>query len=83
MVFGSINLLQYRSEFCSEPSREIRSVFEEGQLFNGMDSYEISRLGEILKQINFDADEFICKEGEQGNEMYLIEEGKLVAIKNI
>jgi CRP-like cAMP-binding protein len=40
-------------------------------------------LGEILKQINFDADEFICKEGEQGNEMYLIEEGKLVAIKNI
>jgi cAMP-dependent protein kinase regulator len=53
------------------------------KLFNGMDSYEISRLGEILKQINFDADEFICKEGEQGNEMYLIEEGKLVAIKNI
>lgn len=53
------------------------------KLFKGMDPYDISKLGETLKQVHFEADEFVCKEGDQGNEMYLVEQGSLVALKQI
>jgi hypothetical protein len=33
------------------------------KLFDGLDSYEISKLGRILRQVHFDVDECVCEEG--------------------
>lgn len=48
-----------------------------------MDVYEINKLGESLKMQTFKAGDYICKEKDQGDEMYLVEEGNLVATKII
>lgn len=53
------------------------------KLFSGMDVYEINKLGESLKMQTFKAGDYICKEKDQGDEMYLVEEGNLVATKII
>lgn len=42
---------------------------------------EKAQVCDCLKPQNFKAGEFIIKEGEQGNEMYFIEEGKATATK--
>jgi signal-transduction protein with cAMP-binding, CBS, and nucleotidyltransferase domain len=59
-----------RSTFCnivqsSVVSRRERydTFLKKVKLFDGMDPYEISRLSEILKQVHFDADEYICRGG--------------------
>jgi|Transcript_49235 cAMP-dependent protein kinase regulator len=46
-----------------------------------MDAYERSQLADALKVENFGDGSTICKQGENGNKFYIIEEGAAVAMK--
>ena len=48
-----------------------------------MDPYERSQLADALISFKFNAGDFIIKEGEEGNNFYIIEEGEAVATKTI
>jgi len=46
-----------------------------------MDAYERGKLADAFKEESYKAGEFIIKEGEEGNQLYLIEEGEAFATK--
>ena len=48
-----------------------------------MDPYERSQLADALKSEKFAEGEFVIREGEEGNQFYIIEEGEAVATKVI
>ena len=48
-----------------------------------MDPYERSQLADVLKNVSFEEGEFVIKEGEEGYEFFIIEEGTAVALKNL
>jgi cAMP-dependent protein kinase regulator len=52
-------------------------------LFQEMDPYERSQLADGLKNIAFNRDEYVIKEGEEGNQFYIIEEGTAIALKSL
>ena len=53
------------------------------KLLKGIDPYELTKLAETLKPIKFAAGEYVCREGAEGDVMYLVQDGSLVAIKKI
>jgi len=50
-------------------------------LLAGMDSYERSQLADALKSEEFASGAVICREGDDGNSFYIIEEGSAEATK--
>lgn len=48
-----------------------------------MDEYERSKLADAFKEEWFDADQFVIKEGEEGNTFYLIMTGEAIATKTL
>ena len=51
-------------------------------ILKNMDPYEVSKLGDAVEEQTFKKDEFIIKEGQDGNTFYLISEGTAIATKN-
>lgn len=51
------------------------------ELLTGMDPYERSQLADVLKTVSFSANDFVIRQGEEGNVFYIIEEGNAVATK--
>jgi len=47
-----------------------------------MDPYERSKLGDAVQEHTFKKDELIIKEGDDGDNFYLIQEGTAIANKN-
>lgn len=52
-------------------------------LLGSMDPYERSQLADVLKVSIYNQGEFVIREGEEGNNFYIIEEGTAVALKQI
>lgn len=46
-----------------------------------MDPYERVHLADGIRDVKYKAGEYIIKEGEEGNNFYMIEEGELKATK--
>lgn len=46
-----------------------------------MDNYERSKLCDAFKEENFNANEYIVKQGESGNKFYLLVNGEAYATK--
>lgn len=51
------------------------------QVLAKMDPYERSQLADVLKTLKFEPGEFIIKQGDTGNDFYIVEEGHAVATK--
>lgn len=47
-----------------------------------MDEYERSKVAEVIKEKTYNKDDFVIKEGEDGDVFYLIIEGQAAATKN-
>lgn len=52
-------------------------------VFKSLDPYERSKLSDALVTKIFKKDDYIIREGEIGNEFYLIMDGEAVALKTI
>jgi len=48
-----------------------------------MDTYERSKLADAIKEEWYEPDQFVIKEGEEGNTFYLLMSGEAVATKTI
>ena len=46
-----------------------------------MDSYERNQISDVLKQIKVKAGEYIIRQGDVGDKFYIVNEGRLAAIK--
>ena len=53
------------------------------EILSNMDPYERSQLAEVLKNESFSPEEFIIRQGDEGNVFYIIEEGSAIATKAI
>merc|ERR1719446_1625252 len=67
---------------AAQKKRERYDAFlQKVPLLAGMDAYERSQLADALKSEEFANGATICKEGDNGNTFYIIEEGAAVATK--
>ena len=55
---------------------EITEVTRNSDIFQGLSDGELSQLAQICKMISYKAGETICCEGECGNEIYVLAEGR-------
>lgn len=53
------------------------------ELLDTMDPYERSKIADALKPITYKKGEFVVKEGEFGDNFFLIEEGEAIATKTL
>ena len=53
------------------------------RLLATMDIYERSKLADALKEETYDPEDFIIKEGEEGNTFYMVMSGEAVATKTL
>lgn len=51
------------------------------EILKGMDPYERSKIADVLKTIKYRANEYIIRQGDNGDTFYFIEEGEAVAMK--
>lgn len=59
------------------------SAVKEVSLFMSLDEYERGQLAEVLKREDFKKDDVIVKQGDEGDKMYIVETGALVAMKSV
>merc|ERR1712139_685079 len=68
---------------AAQKKRERYDAFlQQVPLLAGMDAYERSQLADALKSEEFGSGTIICKEGDDGNSFYIIEEGTASATKD-
>lgn len=53
------------------------------KILSNMDTYERSKLADAIKEIWFQPEDYVIKEGEEGNSFYLIMTGEAIATKTI
>jgi cAMP-dependent protein kinase regulator len=75
-TFG--NIVQ---EAAQKKRQRYDSFLAKVPILSTMDAYERSQLADALKVENMDDGQVICKEGDEGNKFYIIEEGGAVATK--
>ena len=52
-------------------------------IFETMEPYERSKLADAFNEKKFSAGDFVIREGEPGNELYLLQEGSAIATKTL
>jgi cAMP-dependent protein kinase regulator len=52
-------------------------------IFSTMEPYERSKLSDAFKQLSYKAGDYVIREGEPGNDLYLLQEGEAIATKNL
>ena len=55
---------------------EITKVTRQSDIFQGLSDGELSQLAKICKMVSYPAGEIICSEGECGNEIFVLAEGR-------
>ena len=64
--------------------REKYELFlEKVQVFSTMEPYERSKLADAFKEQSYSAGAYIIKEGEPGNDLFLLQEGEAIATKTL
>ncbi len=66
---------------AAKKREKYEKFLENVKILSTMDAYERSKLSDAFKEETFQPGEFIIKEGEEGNQLYLIEEGETIATK--
>lgn len=59
------------------------SFLQSVEIFSSMDPYERSKIADAFVTHKFGPDEFVCNQGDNGKEFYLVEKGELVALKTM
>ncbi|EGR29661.1 hypothetical protein IMG5_151310 [Ichthyophthirius multifiliis] len=59
------------------------SFLQTVELLKDMDNYERSKIGDALKSITFKKGSYVVKEGDSGDDFFMIEEGQLQALKQV
>ena len=68
----------------SSKKREKYEMFlDKVPVFSTMEPYERSKLADAFKEVSIKAGEFIIREGEPGNDLFLLQEGEAVATKTL
>ena len=60
-----------------------RELLGEVKIFQKMDGSEMERLVDTVKVETHEADEYVCKEGDEGECLYIVDKGHLIAEKEI
>jgi len=67
---------------AASKKREMHEGFLKSvKILANLDSYEIMRIADALKVVIYAKGDYIIKQGEAGNEFFMIEEGKVVVTK--
>ena len=66
---------------AAKKREKYETFLEKVKILQTMDAYERSKLADAFKEETFKAGSYIIKQGEEGNQLYLIEEGEAVATK--
>lgn len=59
------------------------SLLGETELFKGLNEEEIEKILSLCKEVRFNKNEIIMKEGEVGDEIYIVIEGTVEVAKNL
>ncbi|MDD5712829.1 MAG: cyclic nucleotide-binding domain-containing protein [Smithellaceae bacterium] len=59
------------------------SLLQETELFNGLRPEQVGKVLDIARKVRFGAGETVMREGEVGDEMYIILEGTVEVIKSL
>lgn len=52
-------------------------------MFNSLEENDLNKVIDAFEEIKFNAGEYVIKQGDQGNVLYLVESGKLDCIKQL
>lgn len=64
--------------------REKYEEFLKGvKILSSMDEYERSKLADAIKEEWYEPDQYVIKEGDEGNSFYLIMKGQAIATKTL
>ena len=78
--------MQLRMVVCLHFSRK-RDKYEEFlksvTVLSSLDHYQRAKLADAIKEDKFKKDEFVIKQGENGDVFYIISEGEAVATKSV
>ena len=78
------NTFNYIVKDASALKREKYEQFLKNvKILQSMEEYERSKLADALKEKWFQPDEFVIKEGEEGNTFYLVMSGEALATKTL
>jgi len=61
---------------CKKIGMEITEITRQSDIFQGLSDGELSQLAKICKMASFPAGKTICSEGECGNEIFVLAEGR-------
>lgn len=68
---------------ASRKRERYEHFLEKVQVFSTMEPYERSKLADAFKEQSFAAGDYIIKEGEPGNDLFLLQEGGAIATKTL
>merc|ERR1712217_684110 len=57
-------------------------ILQSVEILQSLDAYERSQISDALKEISFSKGDFVVKQGDPGDNFYIVEEGSLHAEKN-
>ena len=62
-------------------SNNLDLILKKINLFSSLDSKSLRLIGKNMKMVSFEPDDYICKEGEPGDRMFVISSGKVRVLK--
>src|SRR4051812_47234083 len=62
---------------------EIKELLKGVAIFKDLDDEELQQIAEVCKPENFNSGEYIFREGESGNRLYLVVEGEVRISRNV
>jgi CRP-like cAMP-binding protein len=62
---------------------EINAILARSELFSGLSLESIERIARHLKSVRFEEGSLICREGEPGDSMYMIVDGRVSVLKDM
>jgi D-lactate dehydrogenase len=62
-------------------TNEINLILKNINLFSSLDSVSLRLIEKNMKKVSFEPDDYICKEGEPGDRMFVIASGKVRVLK--
>mmetsp|Transcript_50817 Transcript_50817/g.91323 ORF Transcript_50817/g.91323 Transcript_50817/m.91323 type:complete len:411 (-) Transcript_50817:178-1410(-) len=69
-------------EAASKRTSLYEDFLKKVRIFFSLDDYQRSQISDALKPATFKKDDYITKQGENGDNFYILEEGSLVALKS-
>ena len=68
-------------ESVMEKINELHIILKKVNLFSSLDNESLRRIEKKMKMVSFEPGDYICKEGESGDRMFVIASGKVRVLK--